>query len=170
MENEPAVENLRVALLRDRNRDGGWGYLRSKESRLEPTALAMLAFAAAGAEVSADVLPGSMTLLARWQRADGLLACGGSTEPNLAFNGQAALAISAATTLGLVPDSGGPSLARLLRAILGVRGSRLPLWAQLTEWLAPSRKVAAQNNELTAWPWTAGTFSWVEPTAGAPWL
>jgi hypothetical protein len=126
-------------LLSARNPDGGWGYARGRGSRLEPTALALVALAGAGTRPSGDVL-------SRWASSGGLLSDPQSGEVNIAHNGQAALAAQA---LGLEPLA-----ARLHEGLVGVKGERLE-----------QADHTRQDNSLQAWPWVAGTFSWVEPTA-----
>jgi hypothetical protein len=128
---------LRTALLSGRNQDGGWPYYAGKTSRLEPTCAAFLALG--------PTVPDIYTVLDRWPRRDGLFV-DGAGEVNLAFNGLAALALS--------PRRDGP-IARELRAALArEKGVKI----------VPST-VNRQNNALQGWPWTSGTFSWVESTA-----
>jgi hypothetical protein len=80
----------------------------------------------------------------------GLLVDPGALEPNVAWNGLALLVLE---TLGDLRD---PAAAGLRRAVLRARGVRLdddPVGA------------IDQDNQLQAWAWIEGTFSWVEPTA-----
>jgi len=134
-----AAQQLRGVLDKARNADGGWGYQRGHGSRLEPTALALLALSGVGAHPSSDVL-------LKWPRAGGLLADPQSGEVNLTHNGQAAVTAQA---LGLEDLA-----ARLAAGLIAVKGQRLP-----------PADTTRQDNSLQGWPWVVDTFSWVEPTA-----
>jgi hypothetical protein len=129
----------REGLEAARNRDGGWGYARGRGSRLEPTALALVALSAAGARPDGAVL-------ARWAWSHDLVQDPQSGEVNVASNGQAALAAEA---LGLEPVA-----ARLHDGLVRLKGERLE-----------QAEHTRQDNSLQGWPWASGTFSWVEPTA-----
>jgi hypothetical protein len=133
------AQACRDSLESARNADGGWGYVRGRASRLEPTALALLAFAAAGAPAQADVL-------LRWPWSGDLLKDPQSGEVNLAHNGQAALA---ARALALEPLA-----ARVHDGLVRSKGQRLEQDGH-----------TRQDNSLQGWPWVPGTFSWIEPTA-----
>jgi hypothetical protein len=133
------TRELRAALEAARNADGGWGYARGRGSRLEPTALALLALKPVGAPVPATVLD-------RWPSAGALLRDPQSGEINVTHNGQAAVAAQA---LGMDALA-----ARLIGGLVALKGQRLP----------PS-DATRQDNSLQGWPWVADTFSWVEPTA-----
>lgn len=139
MDPSTIARECRAELESTRNVDGGWGYVAGRASRLEPTALALVALAAAGAASSADALT-------RWPASDGLLKDPQTGEVNLAHNGQAALAAQA---LGLDWLS-----SRLHLGLVRVKGMQLP----------PAEHMR-QDNSLQGWPWLPGTFSWVEPTA-----
>jgi hypothetical protein len=104
---------------------------------------ALLALRAAGHPIDAGVL-------AAWPRRDGLLLDARGGDVNVAWHAQAALATQ---SLG----SGDRSLASsLVASLLAVKGVALP----------PSRALR-QDDRLQGWPWSPGTFSWVEPTAWA---
>jgi hypothetical protein len=134
--------SVRAALEGARNRDGGWGYRAGAKSRLEPTALALLALGAA------DQLG---RVVARWPRRGGILLEPGIGLPNYAANALAAL-------VGLSVDGNGPPpwVIQLLDDLLGVKGRK-------TAEADPA--INRQDNSLRGWPWVDDTFSWVEPTA-----
>ena len=94
MPNELA-SHLRDVLVAGRNPDGGWGYYAGKSSRLEPTCWALLALLEDRRPDDAAVVDAGLRLLAKWQRADGLIA-EPALPPNLAFNGLASLVFTAA--------------------------------------------------------------------------
>ena len=160
-----AVDHLRAALINCRNADGGWAYYAGKKSRLEPTACALMAIACCDAVGAGDAVVRTAALFARWQRTDGLMACVPGAPPSSAFNGLAALALLS------VPPAAAPAggvhsvLKPLLDGIVRSKGSKAPLMKRITVWLAPSRKISRQNDDLQGWSWLEGTFSWVEPTA-----
>lgn len=134
------ASTLARALLQSRNADGGWPYYAGKRSRLEPTAWALLALRAAGERVVADPL-------ADWPRRGGWLIDRTTDGVNVAFNAMAAVALAALGAPGALVDP-------LIAALLSSRGEKI----------APST-INRQDNSLQGWAWTAGTFSWVEPTA-----
>lgn len=143
-------ESLRSSV----NGDGGWPYFSGKTSRIEPTSWAVLALVsgASGRSENADV---ALRLMAGWGRHSGLLSEAPGLPANLASNGIAAVAIQRV----LAGHSAGPELTQvtldaLLEGILTTAGLRFPESARVE-----------QDNQLSGWPWSQGTFSWVEPTA-----
>ena len=136
---DPSLEPLRQFLRDGRNPDGGWGYYRGKSSRLEPTCWALLALGVEGS---------SGDLLRRWPVNGGLLLERNGGEPNVGFHGVALLALRA---LGIEHEKGNAALVSSVQQIKGIA-------------LEPTAFLK-QDNTLQAWPWVAGTFSWVEPTA-----
>jgi hypothetical protein len=152
------ASDLRDVLMAGRNADGGWGYYAGKASRLEPTCWALLALLEDRRPEGAAVVEAGLHLLAKWQRADGLIA-----EPvlpaNLAFNGLASLLLTS------IRSSASPAAApaalgtRLLEGILAVEARTVDT---LTMVLRPANP---QDDSLVGWPWTQGTFGWVEPAA-----
>jgi len=137
MAQSSVTDRVQAALERARNLDGGWPYLAGRQTRLEPTAWAILALGDTRA----------IALVERWRSPDGLLVEPGIGSINYAFNALAALA------LGARPD-GQPSALRIATQLLGQRGERVSQDPRLR-----------QDGSLQAWSWTQGTFSWIEPTA-----
>ena len=128
---------LRATLESSRNNDGGWPYLAGRQSRLEPTAWAMLALGDRSAA----------RLLLNWRR-DGLIVEPSIGQNTHAFNAIAAL-ILASPSIGL-PDAG----KAVATALLNHRG--IPL---------ADHPAIKQDSSLTGWSWSDGAFSWAEPTA-----
>jgi hypothetical protein len=153
MANELA-DHLRDVLLAGRNPDGGWGYYAGKASRLEPTCWALLSLLEDRRPEDASLVDAGLRLLAKWQRADGLIA-EPQLPPNLAFNGLASVALTAVRSSSLAPPAHDNVQLRLLDGIVGAKSEKL--W----NWNSPVR----QDNSLVGWPWTEGAFAWVEPTA-----
>lgn len=135
---QDAYAAVTAALEAARNTDGGWPYYRGKQSRLEPTAWALL-----GRMRSADETP-----LAAWAGPDGLLVEPSTRQVNYTFNALAALAASA--------DRESPHnlTRRIAGGLVEARGV-----------VIQSTPVIQQDTTLQGWSWTAGTFTWVEPTA-----
>jgi hypothetical protein len=128
-----------TAIANGRNGDGGWGYFRSKASRLEPTAWVSL--------TNSPLSDPAREWLAGRQTADGWLVDVPAVPVNYGFNGLALMALLAGGQTTPITD-------RLTERIVGVKG------------LAVAQSPALrQDNSLQAWSWVEGTFSWVEPTA-----
>jgi hypothetical protein len=124
-----------------RDAAGGWAYYSGKAPRIEPTCWASLALR--------DETPGRG--LEGFARAGGFLVDPGSPEPNYGWNGLAALALHDDAS-----ETGSGLYAGVLSALVSAKGVQLR-----TE----NTTAIPQNGLLQAWSWTAGTFSWVEPTA-----
>ena len=148
------ASHLRDALIAGRNADGGWAYYAGKSSRLEPTCWALLALLEDRRPEDAAFMDAGLHLLAKWQRADGLIA-EPVLPPNLAFNGLASLVFTAARTSVFAEPADDQVQRRLLAGIVGVRSETA--W----NWNSPVR----QDNSLVGWPWTEDAFGWIEPTA-----
>ena len=97
--------------------------------------------------MAAGAAPGSLDVspLDRWPRRAGLFV-DAAGEVNIAFNGLAAIALASSVRSSMAAD--------LAAALTQSRGIRLP----------PST-INRQDDAIQAWPWSEGTFSWVEPTA-----
>jgi hypothetical protein len=132
------LADLEAALVRARNADGGWGYYAGKASRLEPTCWALLAI---GDGAGSDVLT-------QWPSAGGLLLERADGTPNFGFHGLALLTLFAR---GIEHTDRNRALVAGIERVKGVA--------------LPDRGVNRQRNDIQAWPWIDGTFSWVEPTA-----
>jgi hypothetical protein len=130
--------DLKQVLLQSRNKDGGWGYYGGKASRLEPTCWALLALGSAVDDA----------VLRNWPLKDGLLIDPNSPTPNFGFHGLALLTLLARGVEHVASNR------RLISAIERSKGVKLA-----------DREALRQRNDLQAWSWTEGTFSWIEPTA-----
>jgi hypothetical protein len=138
------ARDLRARLLAARTAGAGWPYRQGEPSRIEPTAYALLALGAAG-EIPP---PEAVAWLRRVQNADG--SFGGPAAADAPWvTGPALLALS---TLRRAPAAH----ARGTRWLLGTRSATPP----------PAEGIAT-DTRLIGWPWTEGTFGWVEPTAHA---
>jgi hypothetical protein len=155
-----ARDPLVAALLEARNDDGGWPASRPGSSTTEATAIAVMALGATkDTEADAAVAGGRRWLLSH-QRADG------AWPPTSAVDDSSWM--TAPAVLGLASDaSTRPAAIRGAQWLLGREGQGLGWFARVFFWLFPEKKATEIDTELTGWPWTAGTFSWIEPTAWA---
>ena len=148
------ASHLRDVLIAGRNPDGGWGYYAGKASRLEPTGWALLSLLEDRHPDDTAIVEAGLHLLAKWQRADGLIA-EPPLPPNLAFNGLTSLVFTAVRTSAFAESADDQVQRRLLAGIIGVRSETL--W----NWNSPVR----QDNSLVGWPWSEDAFGWIDPTA-----
>jgi hypothetical protein len=149
---------LATALLDARNEDGGWPATRPGRSNTEATALAIMALTASNApDTTEPISAGRRWLLSR-QRPDG----GWSTTSSVDESSW----MTAPAVLALATDPGArPAAIRGGEWLVAREGQGLGWFARVFFWLFPDKKATDVNTELTGWPWTAGTFSWIEPTA-----
>ena len=141
------VEALRSRLVALRGADGGWPYYAGKESRLEPTAWAVLALSATSHD---RALPDdAVGFLSGLRRQSGLLVDPGAPAANAAWNGLTGFMLATLTSARAAGLS-----AEITSALTTIKGVALRQDSEVR-----------QDNSLRAWPWTDGTFSWVEPTA-----
>jgi hypothetical protein len=139
---------LRSALMSSANAGGGWGYYAGKASRIEPTAWALAALGAPGAEHPFDLAPHA-AFLQRAQQSSGWLADVAGSPVNVGFNALAAILWFARP--GLASDA---ARRALLAALVSTKGIQVK-----------AVDPGGQDNSLQGWPWIDATFSWVEPTA-----
>lgn len=131
--------SIREYLLEGRNADGGWGYVRGKTSRLEPTCCALIALGSSSGAASA---------LTSWPERDGLLLERAGGDPNYGFHALGLLALGAS---GANHQSGN---APLLSGLQHVGGMRVPPFI-----------FVRQDTQLEGWSWIRQTVTWLEPTA-----
>jgi hypothetical protein len=140
------TDSLR-ALRSARATGAGWGYRPDGSSRVEPTAYALLALAAHG-----EALPdNALAWLVGAQRVDG--SWGSPDGPDAAWVTSLAVLALAAT------DRAGDACRRGRDWLLAVRSETAPGSA--------GTGPLSTDASLVGWPWTAGCFGWVEPTAHA---
>jgi uncharacterized protein (DUF362 family) len=130
---------------------GGWGYTAGQPAQPEPTCLALLALSLQ-AERFGALLEGGLAFLGRCAAPDGSYRPVGGPEQAV---WPTALALLVQSALGRPVSEG----RRTASALLEWRGQAPP------DPEAP--EVHDLDIRLTGWPWTEGTFSWVEPTAWA---
>ena len=134
--------SLAEALRSARNQDGGWGYTAGKRSRLEPTAVALLALGLGG-ELG--------RVVEAWPRRGPIIL-----EPGIETVNYTANALAALVGVSASPKAPADWLRRLLAGLIDVEGRKTP---------PGDPAINRQDNALRGWPWVDGTFSWAEPTA-----
>lgn len=132
-------------LLAGANASGGWPYYAGKNSRLEPTAWALLALSNRAADHTAP----HAAFLQRLQQPSGWLQESSGLPINVGFNALVAFAWFARPRL-----ANDAARASLLSALVKSKGIK-----------APNSESGGQDNSLQGWAWIDTTFSWVEPTA-----
>jgi len=137
-----ALEGLR----RVRTAGAGWGYRAGEASRVEPTVYALLALHA----FDAPLPPDAVAWLVQTQNADG--SWGGPHGPDGSW--VTALPPIAFQAIGKAPEA----CARAETWLLEAHSEAMDHTAS---------DPILTNGHLLGWPWTAGTFGWVEPTAHA---
>ena len=150
-----------AGVLRDaQNADGGWPAIRGGSSNTEVTALATMALGAVeDPGVGASIAGGHRWLLAR-QRPDGGWPPTTTVDESSWMTAPAVLALSRSPGTRAAAIQGG-------RWLLEREGSGLRWFQRAWFWLFPHTRAVDLDPELKGWPWSAGTFSWVEPTAYA---
>jgi hypothetical protein len=152
---DPLVDQL----VRSQNPDGGWPAAKGLPSSTEPTALAVMALTS----LREGSVVGSTDAAVRWlvsrQASDGGWSPGITVGESSWVTPLAVLALA-------TRDSGSSAAVRggrwLLKREAGGFGWLARLWFRVSPKHKPDLDI-----DLKGWPWTAGTFSWVEPTAYA---
>jgi squalene cyclase len=147
------MERVRARLLALQGADGGWGSTAGRPSNTEATALASMALArqAEGGR--------GLDWLAAHQRPDGSWPWTSEID---APSWASSLAVLALADAGREP----PAVENGVDWLLGQEGRSFDWRLRLREWLS-GHQVIELDSTLTGWPWAAGTFSWIEPTAFA---
>jgi hypothetical protein len=145
-------------LLEAQNADGGWGSLRGRRSNTESTSLAVMALQSLGTRAAASKAQRGLDWLIDRQNADGSWPLNEITKDGSWMTAFAMLA------LANVPEQQQRALAGAQWA-LAQEGRRSGWLASL--WMTLSGQIQRRhlNPALKGWAWTAGAFSWVEPTS-----
>ena len=150
------------------NPDGGWGFRSGAQSRVEPTAWALIALQQAfstradggHANADSDASQRGLRYLADSQLVDG-------SWPAAAGQAQGAWVTSLACWAFLSANENRAELARGLNWLAAERPGDAGTWFRFLRGFTANKKVSSQNDALWGWSWTAGTASWVEPSAYA---
>jgi len=145
-------------LLKVQNPDGGWGVHPGKPSNIEATAFALLALGVLRDNSLKNSVDRGVGWLVRIQKQDGSFPYMANLREGSWASPLAVIALSV-----LAPEQ--PAALRGAEWVLRQKGRGLGLVGTLQYWWAPERSIVKLNPLLKGWSWTAGTFSWVEPTA-----
>jgi hypothetical protein len=148
---------LLAALLDAQNEDGGWPASKPGGSSTEVTALAVMALSTTGDPALGEATAAGRRWLVSRQRADGGWSSSAAVDESSWMTAPAVLALSS-----------GPAGSAALRGgrwLLEREGQGLGWFARAWFWLFARARASDLDTELKGWPWSAGTFSWVEPTA-----
>jgi hypothetical protein len=145
-------------LIGVQNGDGGWGAIKGKRSNTESTAFALMAMKSLGAKSFNKQTTAGLKWLLRHQRDDGSWSLNDASKQSSWTTPIAVLAL-------LPFQDQREHAVRAANWILTQEG-RKPGWvASLLVRLSLVRKTVELDPYLSGWPWTAGAFSWVEPTS-----
>ena len=145
-------------LLGAQNEDGGWGAVKGKRSNTESTSFVLMALKSLeGNPFDRQTTAGLKWLLQR-QKDDGSWSLNDASKQSSWTTPIAALALLS------FQDQRAHAL-RAAKWILTQEG-RKPGWvATLLFRLSLLKKITELDPYLSGWSWTAGAFSWVEPTS-----
>ena len=152
------VDAALALLLGAQNEDGGWGALKGKRSNTESTSFVLMALKSLeGNPFDRQTTAGLKWLLQR-QKDDGSWSLNDASKQSSWTTPIAALALLS------FQDQRAHAL-RAAKWILTQEG-RKPGWvATLLFRLSLLKKITDLDPYLSGWSWTAGAFSWVEPTS-----
>ena len=152
------LQDAKALLLDSQNPDGGWGSAKGKRSNTEATSLAVMALELLEQDSKAAHTRNGITWLTQRQSADGSWPLNDSAKTSSWTTAMAMLA------LGLWPEHQSRVVSAAKWA-LQQEGNRPGLLAHLLFALTFKKKALDIDVDLLAWPWTSGSFSWVEPTS-----
>jgi Squalene-hopene cyclase N-terminal domain len=145
-------------LLEAQNEDGGWGAVKGKRSNTESTSFALMALKSLDEKLFNRQTTAALKWLVQHQKEDG------SWSLNDASNQSSWTTPIAVLALLPFQDQREHAL-RAAKWILTQEG-RKPGWiASLLVRLSLIKKMTELDPYLSGWSWTAGAFSWVEPTS-----
>jgi Prenyltransferase and squalene oxidase repeat len=145
-------------LLGSQNEDGGWSAVKGKRSNTESTSFALMALKSFDGEPFHRQVTAGLKWLLRHQKDDASWPLSDASTPSSWTTPLAALALLS------FQDQREHAL-RAAKWILTQEG-RKPGWiASLLVGLSLVKKITELDPYLSGWSWTAGAFSWVEPTS-----
>jgi Squalene-hopene cyclase N-terminal domain len=145
-------------LLGAQNEDGGWGAVKGKRSNTESTSFALMALKCVEGKLFDRQMTAGLKWLLQHQKDDGSWSLNDASKQSSWTTPIAVLALLS------FQDQREHAL-RAAKWILTQEG-RKPGWvATLLVRLSLLRKMAELDPYLSGWSWTAGAFSWVEPTS-----
>jgi len=145
-------------LLGAQNEDGGWGAVKGKRSNTESTSFALMALKSFDGKLFDRQVTAGLRWLLGHQKDDGGWFLNDASKQSSWTTPIAVLALLS------LQDQKEPAL-RAAKWILTQEG-RKPGWvASLLVRLSLVKKMTELDPYLSGWSWTAGAFSWVEPTS-----
>jgi Squalene-hopene cyclase C-terminal domain len=148
-----------LALLLDmQNEDGGWGAVKGKRSNTESTSFALMALKSLQGKPFDRQTTAGLNWLLQHQKDDGSWSLNDAAKQSSWTTPIAVLALLS------FQDQREHAL-KAAKWILTQEG-RKPGWlASLLVRLSLVKKMTELDPYLSGWSWTAGAFSWVEPTS-----
>jgi hypothetical protein len=156
------LEHTYLAPLRElQNKDGGWGFNARGESRIEPTAWALLALQefSSAVDVNGSLERGFRFLIGAQLEDGSWAAMAGQREGCWVTS----LACWALLAYKQYPKN-------LMNGLLWLNKDRprdSAFWWRLARRLTIRKRINSQNISFSGWCWTPHTASWVEPTCYA---
>ena len=145
-------------LLGAQNEDGGWGAVKGKRSNTESTSFALMALKSVEGKLFDRQMTAGLKWLLQHQKDDGSWSLNDASKQGSWTTPIAVLALLS------FQDQREHAL-RAAKWILTQEG-RKPGWvATLLFRLSLLKKITELDPYLSGWSWTAGAFSWVEPTS-----
>jgi hypothetical protein len=145
-------------ILSAQNEDGGWGSSKAKRSNTDSTSFALMALKSLERNIYHPQVMAGLKWLLRHQKGDGSFSLSDTINQSSWTSPIAAVALLS------FPDQKEPVL-RAAKWILTQEG-RKPGWVtSLLLRLSLIEKATELDPHLSGWSWTAGAFSWVEPTS-----
>jgi hypothetical protein len=145
-------------LLEAQNGDGGWGAVKGKRSNTESTSFALMALKSLEGNPYNRQTTAALKWLLQHQKDDGSWSLNDASKQSSWTTPIAVLALLS------FQDQREHAL-RAAKWILTQEG-RKPGWiASLLVRLSLVKKMTELDPYLSGWSWTAGAFSWVEPTS-----
>jgi len=152
------IESAIDLLIDAQNPDGGWGSVKGKRSNTESTSFALMALKCLDRDVFLRPMTAGLSWLLQHQKDDGSWSLSDASKQSSWTTPIAVLALLS------FQDQREHAL-RAAKWILTQEG-RKPGWVtSLLVWLSLVKKMGELDPYLSGWSWTAGAFSWVEPTS-----
>ena len=156
-----SVDHAYLSPLRAlQNPDGGWGFRPDCESRVEPTAWALIALQEFASQGGRQEIQRGAGFLAKVQLTDGSWAAAPGQTEGCWVTSLACWALSSHREHATALEKG-------LHWLNQDKPRDAGFWWKLIRKLADRKRLNAQNSSLTGWSWTPHTSSWVEPTCYA---
>ena len=145
-------------LLNAQNEDGGWGAVKGKRSNTESTSFALMALKSLEKQAFNRQTAAGLKWLFKRQKEDGSWSLNDASKQSSWTTPIAVLAL-------LYFQDQRQHALKAAKWILTQKG-RNPGWvASLLVQLSIIKKTTELDPFLSGWSWTAGAFSWVEPTS-----